>query len=108
MKKLVIGLGNPGLEFKGTPHNLGFQFLDQLRKTTQAPSFQESLYFQAQITETKIGKEEVILAKPQTFMNKSGESVKLLKETLHIPLKNIWVIHDDLDIPLGTFKIVHN
>ena len=108
MKKLIIGLGNPGPEFRATPHNFGFQFLDQLQKFTKAPFFQGDSALKAQLTETEIKGVTIILAKPLTFMNKSGEAARLLKEKFGIDLEDIWVIHDDLDIPFGEFKIVCN
>lgn len=108
MRKLIIGLGNPGREFRSTPHNLGFQFLDQLQKAWRFPPFQFDSSLRSQLTRGEIEETALFLAKPQTFMNNSGEAVSLLQKKLGLPLEDIWVIHDDIDLPWGMFKIVRN
>jgi|AntAceMinimDraft_17_1070374.scaffolds.fasta_scaffold14450_4 PTH1 family peptidyl-tRNA hydrolase len=107
MSKLIIGLGNPGQEFESTPHNLGFQFLDQFRKIKNFSSFQFDPSLKTRLTTAEIDGIQIILAKPQTFMNHSGRAVKQLQEKFNLPPEDIWVIHDDLDIPFGEFKIVY-
>ena len=104
-QKLIVGLGNPGLSFKATPHNLGFQFVDALRKHWQGPKFQLHPALKAEISICVKEGREIILAKPQTFMNKSGLAVLKMKEYFQINLTDLWLIHDDIDIPLGAFKI---
>jgi peptidyl-tRNA hydrolase, PTH1 family len=108
MKKLIIGLGNPGATFRSTPHNFGFYFLDQLQKTWQLPPFQFDSSFQAQTTEGNKDNFSFLLVKPQTWMNNSGQAIRKIQEEMSFPLKDIWVIHDDLDLPWGKVKIIRN
>lgn len=103
--KLIIGLGNPGKKFEKTRHNLGFLVLDAIKKKWNFKKFKKSRKFLAEISKGKFNKEEIILAKPQTFMNNSGKATKLLIENCRLQIENLWVIHDDLDIPLGKIKI---
>lgn len=110
--KLIAGLGNPGLKHEKTRHNLGFMVIDSLFKDYATPkdSFHEEKKFQAEIAEIiwqpKKGKsEKVILAKPLTFMNGSGDAVKLISSFYKINSEDIWVVHDEVDLPLGAMKI---
>lgn len=98
--KLIIGLGNPGKEYAKTRHNAGWLILDDLKKELGLPEWQEKKKFQALIAEG----ENFILAKPQTFMNESGRAVRALADYYKIKPADIWIIHDDLDIPLGELK----
>ena len=102
---LIIGLGNPGWKFQKTRHNLGFRVVDELVRKNNFPIFKLSKKFLAEISEGKIADQKVILAKPQTFMNLSGKSVKKLTNNLQLTTYNLWVIHDDLDLPLGKIRI---
>ena len=102
--KLIVGLGNPGDKYMRTRHNFGFVVLDELVKKASAEFVNESK-FEAQIVKTQIGENEVILAKPQTFMNSSGESVRKLAQFYKIDLSDIWVIHDELDLNLGQIRV---
>ena len=101
---LVVGLGNPGLEYLWTPHNAGFMAIDRIAQ-------QEGVVVQNQrcraVTATcRMAGREVILAKPETFMNLSGLAVAaLVREFEADPAKDLLVIHDELDLTLGTFKI---
>jgi PTH1 family peptidyl-tRNA hydrolase len=108
--KIIVGLGNPGKKFEKTRHNLGFMVLDKFSRKNKFPKFKMQKEFLAEISEKKIEKEKIILAKPQTFMNNSGLAVKRIFEKLQTSniehlTSNLWVIHDDLDIPLGKIKI---
>jgi PTH1 family peptidyl-tRNA hydrolase len=103
--KVIVGLGNPGKKFEKTRHNLGFMVLDGFSRKNKFPKFEMRKEFLAEISEKEIGKEKIILAKPQTFMNNSGKSVKILTRTFNLDLKNLFVIHDDLDISFGKIKI---
>lgn len=102
---LIVGLGNPGEKYENTRHNLGFMVLDDLAKKLlplektiwKKDNKSNSLF----IINTPL----FILAKPQTFMNASGSSVSKLAAYYKIKPQNIWVIHDDVDLPLGKFKI---
>jgi PTH1 family peptidyl-tRNA hydrolase len=108
--KIIVGLGNPGKKFEKTRHNLGFMVLDRFAGKNKFPKFKIKKEFLATVSEKKIGKEKIILAKPQTFMNNSGLAIKRILKKLRTsniePLtSNLWVIHDDLDLPLGKIKI---
>jgi len=101
---LIIGLGNPEKEYSETRHNSGFLFLDFLAKEIETSDFQPEKKLLAETASGKLNEEKIILAKPQTFVNKSGEAVKKLKTHYKIPLENIIIIHDDLDVPFGSAK----
>ncbi|EKE25081.1 MAG: hypothetical protein ACD_5C00302G0001 [uncultured bacterium] len=103
--KLIVGLGNPGNQYQNTRHNVGFIILDELAKTWKFPQFQASKKFNAEISESLLNSEKIILVKPQTFMNQSGQSVKALIDFYKLSIEDFTVIHDDLDIDLGAFKI---
>jgi peptidyl-tRNA hydrolase, PTH1 family len=104
---LVVGLGNPGMEYLWTPHNAGFMVIDRI--ASQLGVAVQNRRCKAVTATTRIGGREVILAKPETFMNLSGLSVAaLLKEFKVSPesrATNFVVIYDELDLPLGTMKI---
>lgn len=103
--KIIIGLGNPGKKYIGTRHNTGFMTLDYISKQLLTNGFKFSKKFNAEITELRLKKEKVLLIKPQTFMNRSGESVKNLVSFYKLdPEKDILVIYDDIDLPLGKIK----
>lgn len=108
MTKLIIGLGNPGSDFKATPHNFGFQFVDDLKKHWQGPNFKLQTDLRSEVSILTKEGTKIILAKPQTFMNKSGLAALKLQKYFQISLQDLWVIHDDIDISLGRFKIVCN
>jgi PTH1 family peptidyl-tRNA hydrolase len=97
--KLIVGLGNPGKAYAKTRHNAGFLAVEELSDW----KFEKK--FNAEIAEVKIGKERVIFAKPQTFMNKSGDAAGKLARFYKVKPHEVWVIHDDLDLPLGTLRI---
>ncbi len=100
---IIIGLGNPGREYKDTRHNFGFMLIDRLivRLNAQGMKIQSK----AIITSGVDKENKIILAKPQTFMNLSGQSVQGLVHFYKVPLSNILLAHDDLDLPFGTFRI---
>ena len=102
---IIIGLGNPGKKYSHTWHNIGFQALSDFQKKNNFPAFRLSKKFQAEISENKIANKKIILAKPQTFMNESGKAAKALMKFYKIKPENLWVIHDDVDIPLGKIRI---
>ncbi len=107
---LIIGLGNPGKKFQKTRHNLGFRVIDEFfiknRDVHNFSDFKFEKKFQALIAEGKFNNKKIILAKPQTFMNLSGKGAKLLIAFYKLPIDNLWIIHDDIDIPLGKIRIV--
>ena len=97
--KLVAGLGNPGREYEGTPHNVGFQVVDLLMEKLEVSGFQQK--FHSQFCRTSIEGESCILIKPQTFMNRVGLAVAECAGFYKIPAENIVIISDDLDLPPG-------
>lgn len=106
--KLIVGLGNPGEKYAKTRHNVGFMVLDELAQKFSSSNYQFSKEkkFEAEILKVNYKNEDLVLVKPQTMMNASGDSVARLKEYYRVPPCDIWVIHDDLDLPLGHLKIV--
>lgn len=103
--KLIVGLGNPSKQYEDTRHNAGFVVLDEIRKSLTFPEFQSNKKFNAEISEGVVDGEKIILAKPQTFMNLSGQSVQSILSFFKMSSEDLTVIHDDLDIELGAFKI---
>jgi PTH1 family peptidyl-tRNA hydrolase len=102
--KLIVGLGNPGPEYVLTPHNLGFLTIDRIADDRDVDV--RNRQCQAVTGRTQIGDEQVLLAKPETFMNLSGLSVReLLDEYQLRPETDLIVIYDELDLPLGTIRI---
>jgi len=100
---LVIGLGNPGRDYRETRHNVGFMLLDRLALKLNARFTR--LQSRALVAKTTFSERKLILAKPQTFMNLSGQSVQGLVHFYKLPLNNLLIAHDDLDLPLGTIRI---
>lgn len=105
--KLIVGLGNPGNEYKKTRHNIGFMFLEKL-EVAYGLSFSLDKQFKCLICEKIINNEKVIFCKPVTFMNLSGEAVKKVCKYYKIETSDILVIHDDLDLPVGKIRIRYN
>lgn len=101
--KLIVGLGNPEDKYKNTFHNLGFMAVDKIAEEFGISFSKEKC--RALLAETKIGKEKIILAKPLTYMNLSGESVRELLSFYKIDLKDMLVIYDDYDIEKGVVRI---
>ena len=102
--KLIVGLGNPGIEYQFTPHNLGFLAVDRLADDLGLEI--RNRHCKALTARGKIGSEEVLLAKPETFMNLSGMSVRELTEKYELrPEAHLMVIYDELDLPLGKIRI---
>ena len=102
--KLIVGLGNPGIEYQYTPHNLGFEVIDCLANACGVEV--RNRLGKALTARAEIASEPVVLAKPETFMNLSGLSVAELMGKLEIkPEADLIVIYDELDLPLGTLRI---
>ncbi|MDD5454651.1 MAG: aminoacyl-tRNA hydrolase [Candidatus Ratteibacteria bacterium] len=99
---LIIGLGNPGREYKYTRHNAGFMAADALAKKLSIQFKKKQDYFWAK---TNMGDKAVIIVKPRTFVNLSGKAVKKIAGDSGIKPDKILVIHDDADLPLGALKI---
>ncbi len=100
---LLVGLGNPGAKYSGNRHNIGFMAVDAISREHRFPPFRQR--FQGQTAEGSISGERVILLKPETFMNDSGRSVAEAARFHKIPLENTAVIHDELDLAPGKFRI---
>lgn len=100
---LIIGLGNPGREYKDTRHNIGFMLIDHLAEKIGARGMK--VQSKAIVTSGLYEERKLILAKPQTYMNLSGHSVQGLLHFYKIPHTHLLVAHDDLDIPYGTIRI---
>jgi len=100
---LIVGLGNPGLAYRYNRHNVGFMVADALADKLEIPL--KRVKFKAQIGNGKLGDIPVIIAKPLTFMNNSGEAVAPLVRYFKVPLERLLVIHDDMDLPLGTLRM---
>jgi peptidyl-tRNA hydrolase, PTH1 family len=101
--KLIVGLGNPGEKYIYTRHNIGFIILDKLA-TNLNIQFPEQSKFKGLIAEGNINEEKYIFLKPQTYMNLSGDSVRLVSDFYKIEPKDILVIHDDLDFEVAELK----
>jgi len=117
--KLIVGLGNPGERYRKTRHNVGFRFVDSF--LVQILNLKSEFVEKAQPSNHKLDRvlqsefyilslkkaknSQIVLAKPQTFMNSSGLAVKELLSHFKIKLPDLWVIHDDLDLKLGDYKI---
>lgn len=102
---LIIGLGNPGEQFKTTRHNIGREIIDAFRKHAGLPDFRFEKKWNADVSEGKIGKEKVALLLPDTMMNKSGDASAAARRFFKIVPRGIIVIHDDADITFGSGKL---
>ena len=101
--KLIVGLGNPGLEYLLTPHNAGFMAIDRIAAICDVAVTNRR--GKAQTARTKLAGYDVLLAKPETFMNLSGLSVVALLDELELEDKDMIVLHDELAFPLGTIRL---
>ena len=100
---IIAGLGNPGAKYDGTRHNIGFEVVDALARKMGGMGFQTN--FHADADKVRVGGETVLLLKPTTFMNLSGKSVQAAAAFFKVKPEHILVIHDDLDLPLGSVRV---
>jgi PTH1 family peptidyl-tRNA hydrolase len=100
---LLVGLGNPGRQYRETRHNIGFLAVDQLATRLEVKFSRVQL--RALVTDARFKGQRIILAKPQTYMNESGTAVASLMKFYKIPLENLLVAHDDVDLPFGTLRL---
>jgi len=100
---LITGLGNPGREYRNSRHNIGFMLVNYLADRLDITF--SRLESKALVTKVKYQGRTIILAKPQTYMNLSGQSVGSLVKFYKIPLKNLMVVYDDVDLPFGRMRI---
>ena len=105
---LIVGLGNPGKKYEKTRHNVGRLVVSNWQQVEGLPDFKFEKKFNALISEGIFGEEKVVLAKPQTFMNLSGKFIKSLTKNYKLQTTNLFIVHDDIDLPLGKIKIVKN
>lgn len=103
--KLIVGLGNPGKEYQATRHNLGFMIVDEIAQQLALANFSTSSKFKSDILETSRQSEKIILLKPATFMNNSGQAVGAVARFYHLPLEDIWVVYDELAISFGRMRV---
>lgn len=101
--KLIVGLGNPGREYQGSRHNLGFEVIDYLAKKTDT-QLRASSKFNAELGTTEVNGQKYTLFKPTTYMNNSGQAVAAYANYHQIPPPDITVIYDDVDLPLGEIR----
>lgn len=102
--RLIIGLGNPGKDYDNTRHNIGFAAVDVFESSHDFGGWKHDKKHNLDLATGQIDETRVLLAKPQTFMNNSGDAVRSLAEYLHILPSNILVVHDELDINFGIIK----
>lgn len=100
---LIAGLGNPGRQYKANRHNIGFMLLDRLASRLET-NFSR-VEFRALTTKTRLNSYNIHLAKPQTYMNLSGEAIATLVRYYKIPLNHLLVVYDDVDLPFGTLRL---
>jgi PTH1 family peptidyl-tRNA hydrolase len=100
---LIAGFGNPGREYRNTRHNVGFRLIDSV--VSEFNTKLTKVQFKAMTGTIELDNARIILAKPQTFMNLSGQAVAALMRFYKIPLDKVLVAHDDIDLPLGTIRI---
>lgn len=101
--KIIVGLGNPGKEYKNTRHNIGFMVLEEM--ASRYPVEKQESKFDAIIGEIRINGEKILLVKPLTYMNLSGQSIQPLIRWHKLDLQDFMVIYDDMDLPLGTIRM---
>ena len=101
--KLIVGLGNPGREYEDTRHNVGYMVVDNFVKANALGKFTEK--FNALLLKTTFNNEQLIIVKPLSYMNLSGDVVRKVVDYYKIDVSDIIVIHDDLDMPVGKIKL---
>jgi PTH1 family peptidyl-tRNA hydrolase len=101
--KIIVGLGNPGRKYEHTRHNAGFLAVDQLARGLRFDFVQEK--YHALVGKCRIGEEDALIAKPQTFMNESGRSVGAVLRYTYAKPADLIVVHDELDLPLGAVRV---
>lgn len=106
--KLIVGLGNPGEKYEGTRHNLGFQAVEHFLKDQRSAKgavWLKSTKLKSETADVEIDSEKIILVKPTTYMNNSGMAVSLLANYYKIKPEDVWIVYDELDLPVGSLKI---
>jgi peptidyl-tRNA hydrolase, PTH1 family len=101
---LIAGLGNTGKSYKGTRHNVGFEAIDAFQEAAGLPKWTNKKDLKCHLTHGTMGDSRVILIKPTTFMNESGRAVQAAAHFYKVPVEQILVVHDELDIPFGQIR----
>lgn len=101
--KIVLGLGNPGRKYERTRHNIGFLVVDRIATNRQVLIRQKK--YRSLLGEWQAGREKILLVKPQTFMNRSGDAARDLFRYLEVEARDLVVVHDDLDLPFGRIRV---
>lgn len=105
---VILGLGNPEKKYSETRHNIGWLALDFIKTSWHFPRWQNKKVFHSLVSQDKMHNKKVLLVKPLTYMNKSGDAILAIKNYLNVPPENIWILHDELDVPFGEMKISHD
>jgi PTH1 family peptidyl-tRNA hydrolase len=100
---LIVGLGNPGKKYEKTRHNVGFRVVDLLAERWECDHYDTA--FQGELVKCSTQGKKILLLKPQTYMNLSGSSVAACAKYHKIPATHIWIIHDELDLPIGNLRL---
>ena len=100
---LLVGLGNPGIKFERNRHNIGFLIADEIHRQFGFSSYRKK--FEGEFADGQIENHKVLLLKPSTFMNESGRSVRAVVQFYKVPIENVIVFHDELDLVPGKIKI---
>lgn len=103
--KIFVGLGNPGSEYQKTRHNIGFMAVDKLQEAWQFSQWKETKKFQAEVSEGELGGEKILLVKPLTFMNLSGQSIAAILNFYKEKNTSLVAVYDDIDLALGVVRI---
>lgn len=101
--KIIVGLGNPGAKYSGTRHNIGFEVLGELARKYQAGK--PGLAHEAELAEVLIGSEKILLVAPQTYMNLSGRSVASVMKFYKLPVEDLLVVCDDMNLPCSQLRL---
>lgn len=101
--KVIVGLGNPGAQYRATKHNIGFVTMDELAYREKVEFNQTK--FEADVAQLFFNNEKVLLVKPQTYMNESGRAVRPLLDYYHVSEEDLLVVYDDMDLPEGTIRL---
>ncbi len=102
--KIICGLGNPGQNYENTRHNAGFMFLDMLAKELNSEGFKVKKEWNLSMAETGTGEDKILLVKPLTYMNKSGEALSSICNYYKIGPSDLTLVFDDIDLPLGSVR----
>ena len=104
VERLVVGLGNPGPAYEGTPHNIGYRVIEELARRHGVPRARRG--FDGRVAEGSIRGRSVLLLQPTTFMNDSGRSVAAALRATKLPLADVLVVHDHIDLPFGRLRMM--